>query len=250
MKRRSLPSLPSAAPTTLALVVPCYRHAAYLPDMLGSITAQTRLPDEVIFVDDCSPDSTREILQRFIAAHPWPAGGRLQLLANDRNIGQAASLNRAISAASSELIMILNDDAYLMHDAVESMLTAFGQYRDVALIGATCIGLGGADALAGAAKLSTAYASPALPLSYHRPEEVLGYRQPTDLNMTHSSSCFFKAAWAAVGGYGIDKRKRLVPYSDRDFQLRINAVWPVAVAEKTPYAFWRNYSSVDRVRNS
>jgi GT2 family glycosyltransferase len=137
-----------------------------------------------------------------------------------------------------------------MHDAVESMLAFFGEYRDVAMIGATCVSLTDPAELEAAAKVSSAYASPALPLTYSRPEDVLGYRGPTDLNMTHSSSCFLRAAWDAVGGYRPDKKRRLVPYSDRDFQLRVNAVWPVAVADKTPYAFWRSYSSVDRVRNS
>ncbi len=242
--------LPREAPSSLALVVPCYKHAGFLPDALESILAQTRLPNEVIFVDDCSPDATGEIIGEFIAAHPWPAGGRLELLVNDRNLGQAASLNRGIAAASSDLIMILNDDDYLMEDAVESMLAYFSRHRDVALIGATCLILSGDDALASAAKASTAYAPPDLPLVYRRPQEVPGYRLPTDLNMTHSTSTFLKVAWAVVGGYRVNKKDRVVPYSDRDFQMRVNAVWPVAVADRTPYCFWRNYSSVDRGRNS
>lgn len=250
MDRGPRVSLPAVAPSSLTLVVPCYRHAAYLPEMLESILAQTRPPDEVVFVDDCSPDETGEILKTFIATHPWPGGGDLELLVNNRNLGQAASLNRGIAAASSELIMILNDDDYLMHDAVESMLACFGQYRDVALIGCMNVGFGGRDALAAAAKLSTAYAIPGLPLRRLTPDEVPGYRHPAALNMTHSASCFFKVAWEAVGGYRSDKRRRVVPFSDSDFQLRVNAVFPVAVSDSTPYVFWRIYSSVDKGVNS
>jgi hypothetical protein len=68
--------------------------------------------------------------------------------------------------------------------------------------------------------------------------------------MTHSGSCFLKSAWAVVGGYRPDKSERIVPYSDRDFQLRVNAVWPVAVAYETPFSFWRNDSSLDSGRDS
>jgi hypothetical protein len=68
--------------------------------------------------------------------------------------------------------------------------------------------------------------------------------------MTHSGSCFFKVAWEAVGGYQAVKAKRVVPFSDRDFQLRINAVWPVAVAYETPLTLWREGSSVDAGINS
>jgi hypothetical protein len=68
--------------------------------------------------------------------------------------------------------------------------------------------------------------------------------------MTHSGSCFFKVAWTAVGGYQVDKTQRVVPFSDRDFQMRVNAVWPVAVAYETPLALWREGSSVDAGLNS
>src|SRR5664280_2940540 len=133
--------------------------------MLASIEAQTRLADEVIFVDDCSPDATGEVLKAFAAAHSGSDGTRFTLLANERNQGQAASLNRGIAAASSDLIMILNDDDYLMHDAVEAMLALFDQHRDVALIGAHSIHFAGHEELAAAPKFTTAYAAPGLPLT-------------------------------------------------------------------------------------
>jgi glycosyltransferase involved in cell wall biosynthesis len=248
--RRPRVSLPREAPGSLAMVVPCFGHANFLPDMFESIVAQTRRPDQVIFVDDGSTDGSAEILRSLVATHQEAAGGRFEVLVNDRNMGQAASLNRGISTASSDLIMILNDDDYLMHDAVEAMLALFGQHRDVALIGAHSIHFAGHEALAAAPKRSTAYAAPGLPLFVHLPEDVPGYRNYNDLNMTHSGSCFLKVAWEAVGGYRVDKRERVVPFSDRDFQLRVNAVWPVAVAYETPFTLWRRDSSVDAGLNS
>ena len=104
--------------------------------------------------------------------------------------------------------------------------------------------------MASAPKLSTDYAAPGLPLTIQQPEDVRGYRKYNDLNMTHSGSCFFKVVWAAVGGYGVDKAGRVVPFSDRDFQLRVNALWPVAVAYETPLTLWREGSSVDVGINS
>jgi GT2 family glycosyltransferase len=250
MDRRPPVSLPLEAPESIALLVPCFKHAAYLPEMLESVVSQTRPPEEVIFVDDCSPDATGEILGKFIAGHSWPAGRRCELLVNDRNMGQAASLNRGISAASSGLIMVLNDDDYLMHDAVESMLTLFRGHREVALIGAAHVGFAGRDALVAASKMSTDHATPNSPLVVHRPDDVLSYRYVDELDMTHSGLCFLRTAWEAVGGYRIDKRKRVTPYSDRDFQLRVAAIWPVAITGDRPLAFWRNDSSVDGRLNS
>jgi glycosyltransferase involved in cell wall biosynthesis len=242
-------SLPLEPPRSIAVVVPCFRHAAYLPKMFESIVAQTRPPDEVIFIDDGSPDNSSEVMRTLFAAHPSPSGGHYSLLVNDRNLGQAASLNRAIATASSDLIMILNADDYLMHDAVESMLNLFDKHRGVALIGAASIHFEGDEALDASQKVSTAHAAPGLPVTVHRPEDVAGYRNYTDLNMTHSGSTFLKLAWEAVGGYR-QRAQRCVPFSDRDFQLRVNALWPVEVADKTPYSFWRTDSSVDMGRES
>jgi len=249
MNRHPRVSLPLEPPRSIAVVVPCFNHAAYLPQMFQSIVAQTRLPDEAIFIDDASPDDSNGVIRRLFDAHPLPSGGHYSLLVNDRNLGQAASLNRAISTASSDLIMILNDDDYLMHDAVESMLDLFDKHRGVALIGAASIHFEGDEALAAAPKVSTAHAVPGLPVTVHRPEDVAGYRNYTDLNMTHSGSTFLKLAWEAVGGYR-QRAERCVPFSDRDFQLRVNALWPVEVADKTPLSFWRTDSSVDRGRES
>lgn len=250
MERRPRPGLPLEQPGSLAVVVPCFRHAAYLPAMLASIVAQTRLPDEVIFVDDGSPDTTRELLEEFLDSQQVPVGCLFTLLVNARNIGQAASLNRGISAASSDLIMILNDDDYLLHDAIDATLTIFGRNRGLALVGARCVGFAGDEELAVAEKFSSHYSTDGQHLAIQRPEEVPSYRNYNDLNMTHSGSCFFKVAWDSVGGYCVDRRRRVVPFADRDFQLRVNAVWPVAVAHGVPLALWRTDSSVDEGRYS
>jgi glycosyltransferase involved in cell wall biosynthesis len=245
MKARPGTTLPAEPPRTIAVVVPCYLHEAFLPQMLESIARQTRLPDEVIFVDDKSPDGTAKLLRAFVAGSPWSDAGRSLLLVNDRNMGQAASLNRGISAASSDLIMILNDDDYLMHDAVETMLSLFRTHRDVALAGAAHVGFAGDAALAAASKMSRDHTAPDARIVVRAPAEVAAYKYAHELDMTHSGQCFFKSVWQAVGGYQSDKRERVVPFSDRDFQIRVAAVWPVAIALGIPLAFWRNDSSVD-----
>lgn len=250
MEGRSHAGIPHEPPYSVALVVPCFRHAEYLPATLESIDAQTRRPDEVIFVDDASPDATGEILEAFLERRQRLSGCHFEFLVNERNLGQAASLNNAIAAASSDLIMIVNDDDYLMHDAVETALAVFDRHRDVALLGGFCVAFSGDDELRAAPKLTSAYGAAGPRLVIKRPEDVPRYRNYNDLNMIHSGSCFFRVSWGAVGGYYVDKAKRVVPFSDRDFQLRVNSVWSVAVAAETPFALWRSDSSVDEGLNS
>lgn len=247
----AMPLRSDTTPKTLAVVIPCYGHAAFLSEALESIARQTRLPDEVIAVDDHSPDTTGTILQEQLSRLRELKGVSCALFSNERNMGQAYSLNRGIAAAKSELIMILNDDDYLMHDAVAMMFELFVRHRDVAMIGGTSVLFSSADELERHLRKGCAAAGAAdAPVRISQPADVLGYARYNDLNMAHSGCCFLKSAWERVGGYYPDKRKRLVPFSDRDFQLRVNAHFPVAVSDTVPFAFWRSGSSVDQGRDS
>jgi glycosyltransferase involved in cell wall biosynthesis len=240
--------LPAGPYDTLSIVVPVYGHAAYLPETLRGITSQTRPPDEAVFVVDASPDDSAAILRAFIETAPATTSWRI--LVNERNLGQSASLNLGIGRAASALVMILNDDDYLMHDAVEVTLERFRANPGVALVGANHVSFSGAGIPAGTSTLSREYPGAALPLELHLPAQARRYRNSEELRMTHSGMAFVRAAWQAAGGYRAEIERRILPYSDRDFQIRVNALWPVAVATVNPIAFWRNDSSVDRLRNS
>jgi glycosyltransferase involved in cell wall biosynthesis len=243
--------LSMASRDSVAIVVPCFGHAAHLPKMFESVVRQTRPPEEVVFVVDGANDDTETQLARLIEQQNETLRTRYSLLVNARNQGQAASLNRGIASSTHDLILILNDDDYLMHDTVEVMLSLFAGSPEIALIGGHSVHFGSDDELASMPKMISAYSASALPpLVVRRPADVLRYRTYNDLNMTHTGSCFMRGAWEIVGGYYPDKRQRLVPFSDRDFQLRVNALFSVAVSPEIPLSFWRRGSSVDHGLNS
>ena len=97
----NVPSLPRAAEdlATLAIVVPCYGHARYLDKMFESIVSQTRPADEVVLVNDCSPDNSDAILERLLCKLPTDTNTKFSLLHNETNRGQAYSINREIGRA-------------------------------------------------------------------------------------------------------------------------------------------------------
>ncbi len=238
-------------PASVAVVIPCYGHSSFLVSTLKSIASQSRLPDEVIAIDDGSPDQTSEVLEKELARLRERGNVSCTLLKNDWNRGQAFTLNRGIAIAASELIMILNDDDYLMHDAVATQLELFEQYTEAVMIGGTSIHFCGNEELELHPKTGRSIpGGEKVALSVSQPSDVLSFRHYNDLNMTHSGCCFLKSAWEKVGGYYSDKNKRLVPFSDRDFQLRVNALFPVAVSNDVPFSFWRSGSSVDQGRDS
>lgn len=249
-KNNSFPRNFPEATKSIAIVIPCFGHSSYLEEMFNSIKNQTRQPDEVIFVVDASPDSSFQILENLISQFQSHSKIKFALIRNEENIGQAASLNKGIEISQSDLIMILNDDDYLLHDSIETALFLLQEYPQAALLGGHSLHFCGNELYTLPKFISNICPVRDIEIDLRLPEHVLAYKGYNDLNMTHSGSTFYKAAWQSIGGYYPDKSKRVVHFSDRDFQLRMNAVFPVALSNITPLSCWRNDSSVDQGINS
>ena len=60
----------------ISVIIPNYNHSKYLEQRLESVFNQTYTNFEVILLDDCSTDASREILERF-AKHEKVSGQEL-----------------------------------------------------------------------------------------------------------------------------------------------------------------------------
>ncbi|MBC8390479.1 MAG: glycosyltransferase family 2 protein [Actinobacteria bacterium] len=239
------------AKKTLTIVIPCYKHGKYIEKTFLSIINQTKKPDKVVFIDDFSPDNALSIFKRNVNKYKNKVSIDFKIICNNKNIGQSASLNKGIKIADTDLIMILNADDYLFHDTVEVVLALLDKYKEVYMLGSGYVEFCNDDFLDKNNKyIQNVRDIESTKLTIQKPMNVLNYKDFNDLNMTHSSCTFYKIAWEYIGGYNSNKRKRLVPFSDRDFQLRLNAFYPVAISYDLPFVFWRTNSSVDIDRNS
>jgi cellulose synthase/poly-beta-1,6-N-acetylglucosamine synthase-like glycosyltransferase len=228
-----------------AIVVPCYNHAEFLPQAFRSIEAQTLPPSEVILTDDHSTDATWQVLSELAAATQLPRG-TVKTHRNSRNLGQCATLNGAVGRAASDVIVVLNDDDYLMHDALEWIDFVFRTHPTVGLVGARGVHVASQVRLDNLKKsVTAALISSDLAVHISDPVAARSYSSARQLDMCHSGSAFLKQVWEAVGGYYPEKDRRVVFPSDRDFQLRVNCLCPVAVVMDGAFAFWRVGTSVD-----
>jgi glycosyltransferase involved in cell wall biosynthesis len=117
----------------VTLVVPNYNHAQYLPESLGSIAAQTRAPDHVIIIDDCSTDDSVAVISRFLAEHPdW------QLIRHKTNQGVVRGQNEALALADTDWIGFLGADDALHPTYLKKALVAAESAPEAGLICACC----------------------------------------------------------------------------------------------------------------
>jgi glycosyltransferase involved in cell wall biosynthesis len=85
---------------------------------LDSLKGQTRQIDEIIVVNDCSPETDRieAVLQRY---------PQVVYIRNERNLGLAASRNVGLKAAAGEVVSFLDADDELHPQKIEFQLRVF-----------------------------------------------------------------------------------------------------------------------------
>jgi glycosyltransferase involved in cell wall biosynthesis len=101
------PSIPTASPAPqVSVVVPVFNEAGAAPDLAreiaGAFAGQTV---EILFVDDCSRDDTRERLAALKSEIPT-----LRLLAHSANSGQSRAVRTGVLAARGDIIVTLDGD--------------------------------------------------------------------------------------------------------------------------------------------
>jgi GT2 family glycosyltransferase len=99
------------APPPVSVVIPNWNGQRWLPGCLGSLSAQTLAPHEVIVVDNGSTDGSIAYLR---AEHP-----HTQVLQLERNTGFAHAANHGLAAATGALVALINTDVVLEPDWLE-----------------------------------------------------------------------------------------------------------------------------------
>lgn len=87
---------------TFSVIIPLYNKEREIEGTIRSVLSQTRLPDEIVVVDDGSTDRSAEIVQRIDSP--------LIRLVAQPNAGECAARNRAIAEARGEYLALIDAD--------------------------------------------------------------------------------------------------------------------------------------------
>jgi glycosyltransferase involved in cell wall biosynthesis len=192
----------------------------------------------VTLIDDCSTDGSLAVMEELQRAHP---SRRVEILRNEVNLNQAGSLNRAVERSRSRLFVVLNADDILTPDCLELIVGTYRAHPQLMLAGGLSYPFRDGAPLPAHRRR----AREDLTLRVYGPADAVKFAGPNDLNISQSSSSFFRVAWEAVGGYWPAER-RVCEFDDRDFQMRVCALFPVGVYEDYAMEFWRWGSSQGR----
>ncbi|RYF01398.1 MAG: glycosyltransferase family 2 protein [Comamonadaceae bacterium] len=111
----------STASPLVSYCIPAYNHAQHVRACLESVLAQSYPNIEVVVIDDCSTDSTYEVIQSL-------GDERVRAYRNPVNVGPGETVNRCMQMARGEFIAVSgSDDVHLPHKTsiqIERLLAA------------------------------------------------------------------------------------------------------------------------------
>jgi len=87
----------------ISVIIPVYNERGTIAEVIRRVQEQP-FEKEIVVVDDCSTDGTRDLLQ----GTQWP--DNVQVLYHQKNQGKGAAIRTALNAASKDIIIIQDAD--------------------------------------------------------------------------------------------------------------------------------------------
>lgn len=101
----------------VSVVTPAYNCSDFIRETIASVQAQTYQNWEMVIVDDCSTDNTKEVIEDCIKEDP-----RIRYFCLDKNSGAAVARTVAMKEARGEYIAFLDSDDLWLPEKLERQL--------------------------------------------------------------------------------------------------------------------------------
>lgn len=162
----------------VSVVIPCWNQAAYLPEAVESVIAQTYTDWEIIIVNDGSPDNTSEVAQSLIRRHPE----HLIRLIEKSNGGASDARNAGIQFAQGSCILPLDGDDMIAPEFLARTVALLEQRPEIGVAYTDWVYFGARNGRRNALEYDFT-------------------RLCTKENLFTCTALYRKQAWVAAGGY-------------------------------------------------
>ncbi|WP_051531645.1 glycosyltransferase family 2 protein [Sphingomonas sp. URHD0057] len=212
----------AAAPETapVAVVIPTYNHAAFLPAAIRSVLAQKPCPLEIIIVDDGSDDHPEEAIKTFPGVR----------LVRQRNAGLSAARNRGVRETSAPFLLFLDADDRLLPGAIASGLASLASNPLAALT------YGAYDIVDAPTRKVTKVAFRPVPT-----DAFAAFLAGNPVGM-HGCVLYRRRALEGAGGF----REGLSACEDYELYLRLSRDYPVLCHDDRCAQYWHHGGNMSR----
>lgn len=106
----------------VSVLVPFYNVEHYVGRCMESLLTQTYQNIEYIFVNDCTPDNSMEVINKYI--RKYNAAEKCKMIVHERNMGISASRNDCLDNMTGDYFLFVDSDDYIDSDMVELLVEA------------------------------------------------------------------------------------------------------------------------------
>lgn len=99
----------------ISIVTTVYNIEKYISKCIESLLIQTYKDIEIIIVDDCSNDSSMEIVSRY-------DDERIKIIKHSENMGAGWARRHGIEAATGEYVITIDGDDWISHTFIEDLV--------------------------------------------------------------------------------------------------------------------------------
>lgn len=119
----------------VSVIVPIYNVGKYIERCARSLFEQTLSELEFIFIDDCSPDNSIEVLQSVLEDYP-ERKHQVKLIRHNTNLGVSRSRQDGVDVAEGDYMIHCDPDDWVERDMYSNLLNAaIENDADVAVCG-------------------------------------------------------------------------------------------------------------------
>ena len=113
----------------VSVIIPNYNHAPYLKQRIESVLNQTYQDFEVIILDDCSTDNSRDIIEHY------KTNSKIKnIIYNRQNSGSTfKQWDKGIAEATGDYIWIAESDDYCETDFIEKIIGEINNDAEIVL---------------------------------------------------------------------------------------------------------------------
>ena len=108
----------------VSVIMPAYNAARFIEQAVESVVAQTYTHWELLIVNDCSTDTTSQMIHQLMAKH-----SQIRFFDQKINQGVAKTRNIAIDAAAADYIAFLDSDDIWLPNKLEKQLAFMEQHQ-------------------------------------------------------------------------------------------------------------------------
>ena len=105
----------------VSVLVPIYGVEKYIGQCAKTLFAQTYNDLEYVFVDDCTPDNSIEVLEQVLVQYPQRKN-QVHIIRHEHNRGLGAARKTAFEAATGDFVVNVDSDDYLALDGLEKLV--------------------------------------------------------------------------------------------------------------------------------